>query len=340
MIPINIREIARLAEVSIATVSRVINTPELVQQQTRERVQFVMQQHNYAIGRKRTAPHSRCSHALLFLYNEADNSFYERISAGFETVLAPRGYTMLQCPVFSDAKRRAMQIEKLAKQGFDGVVFALRDFYPQEIEMFERKQIPFVLTRKYEGASSSCHRCYADFSVGSFRMTEHLLSLGHRKIALLVERASFQFVSSFCSGWKRAYFENGLPFDEDWIVHTPNTVDGGYQKARELLQMADAPDAFFCASNEMAFGALRAARDLGVRVPEQLSIAGFTDSPVAMLSEPPLTTLSQPIEQLGAVAARMLLDLIETPPDASLQPQEIVLQPQLCIRGSSGVRQT
>ena len=340
VIPINIREIARLSGVSIATVSRVINTPELVQQQTRELVQRVMQQQNYAPGHKRSAPRGRRAHALLFLFNEADYSFYERIPEGFEAVLAPRGYTMLHCPVFSDPERRAAQLEQLAGQGFGGVVFALRDFYPQELEAFERRQIPLVLARKYEGAPARCHRCYTDFSVGSFRMTEYLLSLGHRKIALLVERASFQFVASFCGGWKRAYFENGLRFDEAWIVHTPNTVDGGYQKARELLRGDDAPDAFFCASNEMAFGVLRAARDLGIQVPERLSIAGFTDSAVANLSEPPLTTVSQPIQQLGAVAARMLLDLIEAPDSPALQPQEIVLQPQLCIRRTCGARPT
>ena len=121
-------------------------------------------------------------------------------------------------------------------------------------------------------------------------------------------------------------------------MHTPNTVQGGYERVRELLRAPDAPDAFFCASNEMAFGALRAARELGVPVPERLAIAGFTDSPVATLSEPPLTTISQPIRQLGAVTTRMLLDRIETPPDAELQPQEIVLQPRLCIRGTCGSR--
>ena len=88
----------------------------------------------------------------------------------------------------------------------------------------------------------------------------------------------------------------------------------------------------------MAYGALRAARDLAIPVPQQLAITGFTDSPVATLSEPELTTISQPIEQLSAVAARMLLDLVEAPPDAVLQPQEIVLQPELCIRTSCGSR--
>ena len=298
-----------------------------------------MQQQNYKPERTSGSGRSPCARVLLFLFNEADYCFYETIPAGFEAVLQPRGYTMLLCPVFTNQARRVAQIELLARQKYGGVVFALRDFLPQDIEAFQRRHIPVVLARKYDEAPVSCHRCYTDFSLGSFRMTQHLLSLGHRKIVLLVEKVSFQFVASFCGGWRRAYFENGLPYDENWIVHAPNTVDGGYQKVKALLQARNAPDAFLCASNEMAFGALRAARDLGVTVPERLAIAGFTDSAVANLSEPALTTISQPIQQLGAVAARMLLDLIESPDSAALQPQEIVLQPQLCIRKTCGAAQ-
>lgn len=332
----NIREIAKLAGVSIATVSRAINAPQLVQPQTLAHIQDVMQQTGYAPVRSRPRRQGGCKHAVLFLFNEADYNFYEQIQEGFETVVRPRDYVMLFCQISPDAGRRAAQIGAILRQKPAGVIWALRDFHAEEVERFAQNGIPLVLARKYDQAPATYPHCYTDFTVGSFRMTQHLLSLGHRHIALLVEKASFQFVSSFCGGWRRAYFENNLPFDESWIVHTQNTVEGGHEKAREMLLAPNVPDAFFCASNEMAFGVLRAARELGIPVPERLAIVGFTDSPVATLSEPPLTTIRQPIQQLGAVAARMLLDLIESPPDAACQPQEIVLQPQLCIRGSCG----
>ncbi len=329
-----------MAGVSIATVSRVLNHPELVQEKTRTRVLQIVQQQNYTGERSAAFTQALRHKSLLFIFSAADCGFYEPIYAGFESVLAPRNRIMQFCPVSDDAARRTKQIELLAEQDIAGIIWAMRDLHTEHIAQFTRRNIPVVLARKYDYAPGELPYCYTDFSVGSFRMTEYLLSLGHRKIALLVERASFQFVASFCGGWKRAYFENGLRFDEAWIVHTPNTVDGGYQKARELLRGDGAPDAFFCASNEMAFGVLRAARDLGIQVPERLAIAGFTDSAVANLSEPPLTTVSQPIQQLGAVAARMLLDLIEAPDSPALQPQEIVLQPQLCIRRTCGARPT
>ncbi len=329
---INIRKIARLAGVSVATVSRATNNPELVQQHTRERILQIMQQEGYTPSSSRTAR----TGLLLFLFDTQDYGFYEPITAGFDSVLQKKGHTMIFCPLCVDTERRSAQMAALSQQKAAGAIWGLRDFHPEEAERFIKNGVPLVLSRKYEQAPTNLPHCYIDFTVGSFRMTQHLLSLGHKRISLLVEKASFQFVASFCDGWRRAYFENGVPFDDRWIVHTPNTVEGGYSRARELLLQPDAPEAFFCASNEMAFGALRAARELKIPVPERLAIAGFTDSPVAMLSEPPLTTISQPIQQLGAAAARMLLDVIETPPDAALQPREIVLQPQLCIRKSCG----
>lgn len=335
VISINIREIAALAGVSVATVSRALNTPELVQARTRERVLKAVQEAGYTPGRARGAK-STAPRALLFLYDAEDDGFYNPILPGMETVLQPRGYMALFCPLSRQAERRSAQMAVVIGQKPAGVIWALRDFHAEEVARLTDHGIPLVLARKYDHAPTTYPHCYIDFTVGAFRMTQHLLSLGHRHIALLVEKASFQFVASFCGGWKRAYFENNLPFDESWIVHTPNTVEGGHEKACEMLLAADMPDAFFCASNEMAFGVLRAARELNIAVPDQLAIVGFTDSPVATLSEPPLTTIRQPLQQLGAVAARMLLDRIESPPDATCQPQEIVLQPQLCIRKSCG----
>lgn len=332
----NIREIAKLSGVSIATVSRVINSPHLVQTSTREHVEAIIRSSGYAPTRRTLRRRENGSRTLLFLFSEEDYVFYERISSGFDAVLRPNGYTMLFCPICAEAQRRQEQMKTLSCQQTAGAIWALRDFHSEEIALFTNKGIPLVLARKYDHAPTNFPHCYTDFSVGSFRMTQHLLSLGCRRIVLLVEKVSFQFVASFCGGWKRAYFENNLPYEESWIVHTPNTVEGGYEKVSELLRSSNAPDAFFCASNEMAFGALRAARELGIHVPAQLAIVGFTDSPIAMLSEPKLTTLKQPIQQLGAMAARMLIDRIQCPQEDGFQQQEIVLQPQLCIRESCG----
>ncbi|MGN0784937.1 MAG: LacI family DNA-binding transcriptional regulator, partial [Candidatus Aphodomorpha sp.] len=188
MIPINIREIARLCGVSVATVSRTINTPELVQAETRERILRTMQSENYTPTRRSAlTANGVASHMLLFLFDAEDYSFYEPAFSGFETVVHPRGYTVLFCPVSAEPQRRTLQMEMLSRQKPAGAIWALRDFHPDDAALFSGKGIPLVLARKYDQFTTNHPYCYVDFTVGSFRMTQHLLSLGRRQIALLVE---------------------------------------------------------------------------------------------------------------------------------------------------------
>ncbi len=328
---INIRDIAKLAGVSTATVSRAINTPEAVQKKTRSRIDAVLKETGYL-------PPSVKKHAesgiVLFIFNEADYEFYDKIFVGFDLIARSTAYTFVMCPVPADEAARKKILLSFSRKKIDGIIYALRDYYPADISWFLSKKIPVVIARKYNDMSPDLPRCYIDFSLGSLRMTEHLLSTGCRKIYLMVEQISAQFLTSFCSGWKRAYFENNLPFSEDWIIFTENSVQGGYEKAMEILTSSDTPDAFFCGGNAMALGILRAARDLSISIPDQLSVVGFSDSPTAAYAEPELTTLKQPIEQLGAATAEVMLKILERKGNLTLVSPEIMLKPQLRIRKS------
>lgn len=332
----NIRELAKLAGVSIATVSRVINNPQLVQPDTREHVLEIMKQVSYSPNWSIESRLSSRSHLIAFLYNESDFFFYSPIQSGLDAIASHRDYTVLFCPLSNQSERRAAQLTALFQQKIDGAIWALRDFHPEEVERIVEKKIPVVLARKYDAeAAQHFNCCYINFTEASFRMTQHLIGLGHRRIALLFENVSQQFMSSFCNGWEQALNQSGIACDRSLILNTPNTVAGGYTKTLEILQSGNLPDAIYCASDELAFGVLRAAHETGVSVPEQLAVAGFTDSPMSNLCDPGLTTIDLPIHRLGIVAARMLFDLIE---DAGIDsvPDEVVLQPKLKIRRSCG----
>ncbi|MEG1754636.1 MAG: LacI family DNA-binding transcriptional regulator [Clostridia bacterium] len=331
------RDLAKRAGVSIATVSRVMNHPQHVQADTRDHVLKVMQETGYvALHGKKTPKESFRSNLIVLLLSESDYGFYEPIQKGFEAIARERGYCVLFCPLSDDSARRIQQLTALCSQRPDGVAYAMRDIFKEDMELFKSFGVPVVLLRKYIYADEFYNCCYINFSEGSYRMTKYLIELGHKKIVLLVEKASFQFVESFRDGWERAYRESKLSCSNDWVVHTENSVEGGYEKSLALMRAGEAPEAFFCASGELAFGVLRAARELKISVPEQISVSGFTDSAMAHLSEPELTTIDQPIERLGVVAARMLFDLIEDPGHTILPAQEIVLQPKIRIRKSCG----
>lgn len=333
---INIRELASLAGVSIATVSRVINNPQLVQPDTREHVLEVMRRVNYAPAWTVESRLSGRSRLIAFLFSEKDYYFYSSIRDGLESIVGLRGYTVLYCPIEAEPQRRSQQLKTIFEQKPDGAIWALRDFHPEDIRMIDERQVPLVLARKYDSAPADRYNCcYINFAEASYRMTRHLLEMGHRRIGLMFENVSQQFMNSFCQGWERALREEQAPIEDDLLLNAPNTMQGGYTKAVELLERGEMPEAVFCASDEQAFGVLKAAHEKGVPVPEQLAVAGFTDSPMSNLCDPELTTIDLPIYRLGIIAARMLFDVIEDT-GSEVTPGEVVLQPKLRIRRSCG----
>ena len=333
---INIRELAKLAGVSIATVSRVINNPQLVQPDTREQVLEVMRRVNYTPAWTVESRLSSRSRLIAFLFSEADYYFYSDIRSGLESIAGLRGYTVLFCPTCAEPQRRSQQLRTLFEQKLDGAIWALRDFFPEDIAMIAEKQVPLVLARKYDSAPTDRYNCcYINFAEASYRMTRHLLELGHRRVGLMFENVSQQFMCSFCQGWEQALREEQLPREDSRVIKAPNSMAGGYAKTMELLERGEMPEAVFCASDEQAFGVLKAAHEKGVRVPEELAVAGFTDSPMSNLCDPELTTTDLPIYRLGIIAARMLFDVIEDT-GSEVTPGEVVLQPKLRIRRSCG----
>lgn len=333
---INIRELASLAGVSIATVSRVINNPQLVQPDTREHVLEVMRRVNYAPAWTVESRLSGRSRLIAFLFSEKDYYFYSSIRDGLESIAGLRGYTVLYCPIEAEPQRRSQQLKTIFEQKLDGAIWALRDFHPEDIRMIDERQVPLVLARKYDSAPADRYNCcYINFAEASYRMTRHLLEMGHRHIGLMFENVSQQFMNSFCQGWERALREEQAPIEDDLLLNAPNTMQGGYTKAVELLERGEMPEAVFCASDEQAFGVLKAAHEKGVPVPERLAVAGFTDSPMSNLCDPELTTIDLPIYRLGIIAARMLFDVIEDT-GSEVTPGEVVLQPKLRIRRSCG----
>ena len=333
---INIRELASLAGVSIATVSRVINNPQLVQPDTREHVLEVMRRVNYAPAWTVESRLSGRSRLIAFLFSEKDYYFYSSIRDVLESIVGLRGYTVLYCPIEAEPQRRSQQLKTIFEQKLDGAIWALRDFHPEDIRMIDERQVPLVLARKYDSAPADRYNCcYINFAEASYRMTRHLLEMGHRRIGLMFENVSQQFMNSFCQGWERALREEQAPIEDDLLLNAPNTMQGGYTKAVELLERGEMPEAVFCASDEQAFGVLKAAHEKGVPVPERLAVAGFTDSPMSNLCDPELTTIDLPIYRLGIIAARMLFDVIEDT-GSEVTPGEVVLQPKLRIRRSCG----
>jgi DNA-binding LacI/PurR family transcriptional regulator len=192
--------------------------------------------------------------------------------------------------------------------------------------------VPFVLIGRYSHERAS----YVDVDnvVGARMAVEHLLRLGHERVATITGPLNMCAGQDRLEGYRQALAARGIPVDEDLIAEGDFTEGGGRAAMRRLLPHR--PTAVFAASDMMAVGAIKVLREAGLRVPEDVAVVGFDDIPLASMVEPPLTTVRQPIEQLGSMAVELLVSLMENPGEETVH--RVVLPTELVIRASCGVR--
>lgn len=331
----NVREIAKLANVSIATVSRVINRPEVVLPETREQVLAVMRKVGYS-----PAPHAGGGaqpKAVGLLVPDAEDYLAIRLMAGIESVAARREHAVYLCSTKGGPDRERQAIAGALEQRMRELVIYTNTLSAEDAADLQRRRVPFVLVGRSEAAPRH-NACYINYEEGGYRMVRHLLELGHQKFLLLCEAGSPNIEARMWEGLCRARRELMTGPGGDRVLHAEGgSIRAGYDAAREVLA-GERPDAVFASSDELALGLMKALQENGVGVPGQIAVTGFTDSPVAGVVTPELTTVEQPTHRLGMVAARMLFDLIDDESLLDGTPQEIVLLPKLKVRNSCGNR--
>ena len=329
----NIKEVAKAAGVSVATISRVLNHPEQVQPETKNHVLEVMQQLNYQpnwfarglnIGKTGTI--------ALLIPSIEDHGFLE-IVAGVETIARRKDHTVLLCNTHGDAQEELKCLKMVLARQVDGIILAASQLDSETIQALIKEDFPWVHVGSR--APENCRNvCYIDYKKGAHQMTNHLLKLGHRDIALLLDRAAFAESGAIIAGYSEAFEEHGLSCEQK-ILQAENSVQGGYLTAQKLLQSGTMPSVLITASDEQAFGVTKAAMDQQLEIPGKLALTCLKDSPVTSILNPPLTALELPSHRLGLMAARMLFDCIESE-DPEFAPQEVILEPTVKVRRSCG----
>lgn len=325
---VTITDVARSAGVSVATVSKVINGRYGVAAATSERVQEVISRLGYESSLVARSLRSRRTNVIGILVAEFE-PFSAEILKGASAAVAATGYDLLAysgtAHAGSDVGWERRSLSRLSGTLIDGAVIVT----PTVVEV--RDDVPVVAIDPHEGPTGIA-TVDADNDAGAVLATEHLISLGHRRIAFLGGRTDLESARLREEGFRSAMAAAGLPVD-------PRLVRvGGYRRetadrpAHELLDLVDRPTAVFAANDLMAIATLDAARDVGLRVPEDLSVVGFDDVPEAAAATPPLTTVAQPIQQMGAEAVGLLVRLIAG--DDTARPH-VRLPTRLVERGST-----
>lgn len=326
----NIREVARLAGVSVATVSRTLASPDRVLPGTRERVNVAIEQAGYRPNLMAVQFRSRRTFNLVILVPKIANAFFARVISGAQQAAQAAGYRILLC----DTQGREELEQEFAKLVYahqaDGVIqLRAYDPFPQASDAAAHPP----LVNACEVIKGGRHPTVSLDNHGAAKtITSFLIESGHARIGLIKGPDNSPLTRDRIAGYEEAHREAHIALDPALVCEGDFSLRAGYDGAARLLALPVRPSAIFCENDEMAIGALKRIKEEGLRVPQDCSLVGFDDIAMAAYCDPPLTTISQPAEAFGERAVESLIALIEKQP---LQERHVVLPFEIRLRDST-----
>ena len=325
-------DVARVAGVSYSTVSRVVNGHEHIRDETRLRVQAAMAELGYvAHVSARTLATGR-SRMVGLLVQEVESPFFLGVIRGVDQQVSATGYDFLLCTTHDRREKEAEYVARLSHGMVDGLMIILPRGLPDYVGQLRAETFPFVLI-DYDADAPGCNVINAANRDGTRVALRYLLDLGHRRIGFITGTLATGSAQERLTAYREVLTTAGIPIDPALIVDGDFLEPRGRTAAHELLALPEPPTAIFASSDAAAFGVLRAALERKIDVPRDLSVIGFDDIPEATWAAPALTTVRQPLREMGRAAARRLMEILAEP---DLPPQRVTLDTELIVRGSTG----
>jgi LacI family transcriptional regulator len=330
--PATIRDVAREAGVSVATVSRVLNDSGPVKASTRSRIRDVAARLHFTPNTTARSLSTRRTHTIGVILPDLYGEFFSEVIRGIDQVAQRQRFHVL----ISSSHNEPSEVEAAvgAMRGrVDGLVMLASGLDTELIAKNLTERVPVVLINADEhGSRFDCLNI--DNYGGAVDMTRHLLGLGHRDIRMIRGAERNRDAGERERGFRAALAQSGMSCPESWIVPGEFTEASGFRATQELLSGPNRPTALFAANDSMAVGALSAVREAGLRVPEDVAVVGFDDVPIAEFVNPPLTTVRVSIAILGATAAERLFTAMRA--QNKLERKHETLPTELVIRRSCG----
>jgi LacI family transcriptional regulator len=323
-------DVAIEAGVSTATVSRVANNHPNIRLATRDRVKEAMDRLGYVPNLRARSLAGGKTNVLGLIVDDLESSYNNQIARGIDEAIASHGYDLLLSPRHM-RKRTTRHIESLLNGFAEGLIVLLSGGFGRYLGEVEARRFPVVLID--HAPVSNVPRVKADNDTGTRDGVKHLKSLGHRRVGFITGNLEVASGRERLESFRSEVSALGLDADTELIVEGDFKVEGGASAARQLLALDDPPTAVFASSDLEAFGVIRVARELGISIPGDLSLVGFDDIPESLNVTPPLTTVRQPMREMGLLAAEMLMTAVE---EGQPQTSTIELPTQLIVRETTG----
>jgi LacI family transcriptional regulator len=328
-----IRDVAARAQVSVATVSAVLNGNKYVSPELAERVRTSVAALNYRPnGLARSLKRQR-SHILGLILSDITNPFFTTLVRAVEDTARRAGYTLLLGNTDEDAAKEEAYVELLRSRQVDGLILVASAGEHAYLPDLLAAGLPVVCVDRSLVALGA-DSVLTDNVAGAYQAVSHLLGLGHRRIGIVTGLPGVTSTYQRLDGYRQALAERGVAVEPALVREGDSRLDGGYARAAELLALPERPTALFVTNNLMTIGAMRAIEDAGLRCPEDVALVGFDDFEWASVFRPRLTTVRQPVYEIGKAAARFLIQRIEGRRTGAAT--ELLLPPTLIVRQSCG----
>ncbi len=334
---VSIKDIAKAAGVSHSTVSRALSDSPLVSDETKARIQRLAQEMGYSPNTLARSLVTRQTYTVGVVVTTIADPFVAEVVHGIEATAYDHDYTVILCNSGAVPEREIAAVEMLRSKRVDGVIVTSSRVGALYLDLLERIGVPIVLINNHnEESGRYTFTVTVDNRHGGYLATEHLIQLGHRRIAYVTAPADHSSDLDRKAGYRQALTEHGIEPDPALIIPGNGRADGGERALKTLVELSELPTAVFCYNDMTAIGLIHAARQAGLSVPGDIAVVGFDDIPFARYFYPPLTTIAQPKVEMGQLAMKMALSLMNiNEEEEGEELSNIVVQGELIVRAST-----
>lgn len=325
-----IRDVAELAEVHPSTVSRVINGDSRISEKTKNKVLLIIKKLGYTPNAIARGLKTKRTYTLGMLIPDITNPFFAELARGVEDAANENGFNIILCNSDDKLKKERTYLEILREKRVDGLILGTAHIRDKSILELEKKKFPYILiSRNVERLNKNC--IIIDDLAGGMMATEYLIKLGHHRIAHITGPLKTRSGLNRLKGYQLALKKHKIEYNDELVGEGDFRIKGGYQVMKRFLKLTKPPTAIFAANDLLALGAMQAIQKKNFHIPEDFSVIGFNDIELASFVYPPLTTIRQPMQKMGALALKMLLKIIE---EGEFNQKKVTLKPKLIIRES------
>ncbi|MCO5223073.1 MAG: LacI family transcriptional regulator [Thermomicrobiales bacterium] len=331
---ITMKEIAQRANVSVATISRVLNNREYVRDDVRRRVLEVIDEAGYEPDHMARSLRTRATHTVGFIVRDLLDLVFAAMAQGADSVLGEHGYTMLLATSGLDAELDTRRFAHLRQRHVDGFILAVSDERNEQlVAEMGRASVPIVLVdREMTGVTADA--VITDYRPGTDEAVRYLAELGHRRIGYIGGDQRLRPGRERWLAIERAFAAQGLTLDASLAKRESFATEFGYEQTRALIDTPDRPSAIIAGGNQIAVGVLQALHDSGLRIPDDISVISYDDTDLLRVGTPPVSVISRPLIDTGRLAAEQLLARLNQEPPGRFEPVSIVLPTKFEVRES------